>query len=222
MLSGLLLLSMLAQNVDSVVAADLPQVYTDEITVEAGDTVTVPIKVRNNTGLVGFCLILKYDQDVFTPKTVRSGELTQSGILDDSIETSKNNTFKIIWSNTEDVTEDGILVNVDFEVSEYARGTQSIDISYSQPDTFNESWEDVALDCTSAQVIVEKPQIQDTHLYSEDNLVVDEGEIIEVPIVLGNNKELSDSCFNIQYDQSVFEFENIVASDGVNVEHEIV
>lgn len=222
MLSFVLLLSLFAQSVEPVVAADLPQVYADEITAEAGETVTVPIKILNNTGLVGFCLIMEYDQDVFTPIAVNSGELTQAGILDDSIETSTDNTFKIIWANTEDVAEDGTLVNVDFTVSEYARGTQSIAISYSQPDTFNESWEDVVLDCTPVQVTVEKPQIQDAHLYSEDNLTVNEGETIDVPIILDNNTELTEGGFDVQYDQSVFLLENIVASDGVNVEHETV
>lgn len=129
------------------------RVYADAVTVEAGENIMIPVKIENNSGFMGFSVIVTYDKSVFEPVSVTKGSII-SGLFNDSIETADNNSFKVVYSGTGNVISDGILFNLEFEVNKNVSGKHEIELSYSQPDTFNESWEKVELSCEKIETIV--------------------------------------------------------------------
>lgn len=129
------------------------RVYADTVTIEAGEQVTIPVKIDNNEGFMGFAIIVTYDAENMTPISVTKGSML-TGMFNDSIATSTDNCFKVVFTGTGDITSDGELFKIVFDVSDDASGTYDIELSYSQQDTFKEGWTDVTFNCESAEVVV--------------------------------------------------------------------
>ena len=135
-------------------AASVPnRVYADSISVESGELVTIPVKIENNGGFMGFSIIVTYDAEIFTPVSVSKGEIL-AGMFNDSIDTATDNSFKVVFTGTGNVTGDGVIFNIVFDVSDEASGKYDISLSYSQQDTFNEKWDNVVLNCEKIETIV--------------------------------------------------------------------
>ena len=135
-------------------AASVPnRVFADSISVESGELVTIPVKIENNGGFMGFSIIVTYDAEIFTPVSVSKGEIL-AGMFNDSIDTSTDNSFKVVFTGTGNVTGDGVIFNIVFDVSDEASGKYDISLSYSQQDTFNENWDNVVLNCEKIETIV--------------------------------------------------------------------
>lgn len=150
----LLVLAVVMPVMLNAFASDIEnKIYAETVTVEAGGQVTVPIKIENNNGFMGFAVIITYDKDVFTPVSVSKGSMLK-GMFNDSIATSADNSFKVVFTGTSDIVSDGVLFNIVFNVSDKASGKYDIELSYSQPDTFKEGWDDAVFNCKDAEVIV--------------------------------------------------------------------
>ena len=122
-------------------------VFAENVTVTPDTYVTVPVCIENNSGFMGFSITVTYPQEDLTPISVEKGS-TLSGILNDSISTSANNSFKVVYTGISDIYADCCLFNVTFKVAENAADRVNwIELSYSQPDTFKEGWEDAELFC---------------------------------------------------------------------------
>lgn len=129
------------------------RVYADTVTVESGGQVTVPIKIENNDGFMGFSITVTYDSDVVIPVSVSKGSIL-NGMFNDSIETSTDNSFKVIYTGTDDIVSDGELFCILFDVSKNASGVCDIELSYSQQDTFKEGWINAVFNCEDSKVII--------------------------------------------------------------------
>ena len=133
-------------------AANTAEVFADEITAEKGKAFLIPVKITNNTGIMGFKITVTYDKSVFTSPTVSSGSITKAGMLNNSIGVSADGTFDVVWSGTENAVGDGTLMILGFKAADTADKETKIGLSFSQPDTFNEAWEDVELKCSEITV----------------------------------------------------------------------
>ena len=134
------------------------RVSAENINTAPGDYVTVPIYIEQNTGFMGFSITITYPQEELMPVSVEKGSAL-SGILNDSISTSSDNSFKVLYTGTGDITEDCCLFSVTFKVAENAADRQNrIVLSYSQPDTFREGWKDVELSCADFYINVVNEQ----------------------------------------------------------------
>ncbi len=131
------------------------RIHANPIIAEAGETVTIPVKIENNEGFMGFAVFVTYDKTVFRPISATKGAVI-SGLFNDSISTSKTNTFKVVCSETGNVTADGVLFNLNFDVLSGASGKHNIELSYSQQDTFNENWDNVIFSCEDIDVVITK------------------------------------------------------------------
>lgn len=120
-------------------------VYADPVTVAAGKTLTVAVKITGNPGLMGYAIVLTYNNSVLTPVSVTKGA-SFPGMFNDSIGTSPAGSFRVVWTGTDDVTANATLFTATFAVAAGAApGSASIGLSYSQADTFNRAWQDVLL-----------------------------------------------------------------------------
>ncbi|MGN0543655.1 MAG: cohesin domain-containing protein [Acutalibacteraceae bacterium] len=135
-------------------AASVPnRVYSDPVSVEAGRQVTIPVKIENNDGFMGFAIIVTYDAEALTPVSVSKGEIL-AGMFNDSIETATDNSFKVVFSGTGNITADGVLFNIVFNTANDTSGKYDIKLSYSQQDTFKENWNDAVLNCEKIETVI--------------------------------------------------------------------
>ena len=133
-------------------AATKNLVYSSPIESSPGTTVSIPICISNNCGIMGFSITVSYNADVFTPVNVGRGSALSSGLLNDSIGGTTTNSFRVIWTGTENFTGDGEIFSIEFYISSEAQGDYEIYLSYSKADTFDEEYTDVSLSCQNITV----------------------------------------------------------------------
>lgn len=150
---------------------------------------------------MGYVLDITYDPAVIKPERPvfawgSSGEFS----------TEEQGKLKLIWSGSENNSENGLLVTVLFTVSTKAEsGTYDIGISYSEEDTFNENYESVKLSCTGTSITVSAGEPKPT-IYS-NNIETTVDDVFDMPIFIGNNTGIEDmSRVDILYDASKFEY----------------
>lgn len=154
-LMALMAFVLLLSNCLTVLAVEKPTVYSDEVYAALKESFTVPIKLKNNAGLMGFKITVKYPEAQIALKDISSGSLTKKGMFNTTVTDyySVKGGFDVIWSDTQNVSEDGTLFMLTFETLGYADyGKYKIDLTYSSDDTFNEKWKAVQLDCQSITV----------------------------------------------------------------------
>lgn len=118
----------------------------DDISVNQQAAFTVPVTLRNNTGIMGLGIDVKYDSDIFEQPKVTKGVILGSGTFNDSVTEETNGSFKILWSGTENMTSDGELIQLSFHVkSNVKAGKYAIKFINRKGDTFDEAYNDVAI-----------------------------------------------------------------------------
>ena len=199
-----------------------PTVSAADISVSAGETVSIPVSISNNPGFMGFSIILEYDEAVFTPVSVTAGEMLNGGTIDNSIGgTMSGGKLKVLYYADKNVSLEGTLFTVDFAVNENASGDYPVKVSYVQSDTFNENFEDVVFNCSNSTVSVNLPDDGKTRFFSE-SLEINAGQELCVPVYVTNANGLSDFTLTLNYNNDVLKFKNIQSdliddvSDGGN------
>lgn len=197
----------------SASSASVVKVSSDSNSAQAGKTVKVPIYLKNNNGIIGFKLILKYDSSLLAPVSVENGLI--NGGLQDNIEgDSVPGEFCVYWAGTENVYDDGIWLYLNFEVNSRARSQNTtVKVSYSQEDTFNEDFEDVIFDCQSIEIGIVNSSYSDSVAFGVSSLGTKAGENFSVQINALKTTSVDKVEFNISYDSSLFEFVDIKGID---------
>ena len=126
----------------------------EKVNAQSGNTVVIPVEIKNNTGIMGFKITVEYDADVLSAPGVIRGDLTENGNFNNSIGVTSDGSFDIVWSDIEDGKGDGTIALLSFFVDEKLTSETVLHIDYSQPDTFNEAWEDVELICEDITIVI--------------------------------------------------------------------
>ena len=140
-----------------VSSAAAPAVYYpgSAITAPKGGTLTVPVYIRDNPGIMGIHIIVGYPDSILTPVKVTRGECLTAGDLSDNIGAEPGGAFDVIWSNTENMTTDGVLFEVTFDVPDDPPVMGGgISFSVVVHDTFNEAREDVSFNTEGVFVTI--------------------------------------------------------------------
>lgn len=123
-------------------------VYSQGVTaVSAGETVQIPVYIKDNPGLMGFMLTFDYDAEVLTPVSVNYGSIISGGLQDNIEGDAVPGSFRVYWSGSENLMQNGILFYISAEVAASAVGNTEISVGFSQSDTFDEDFNDVSLAC---------------------------------------------------------------------------
>lgn len=136
----------------SAVAADKALIYADKISTKPNSIFFVPLNIKGNPGLMGFKLSVSYDKEVLSLPVVTRGTVTQGGMLNDSIGVTEDGAFDVVWTNDSAVTSDGTLLVISFNVDDTDVKNTTLKLSYSQADTFDESYNDVVFDCKEVEI----------------------------------------------------------------------
>lgn len=150
--SAVLVLALLFILASSAVAADKALVYADKVNAKPNSIFFVPVNIKGNPGLMGFKLTVSYDKEVLSLPVVTRGTVTKGGMLNDSIGVSEEGAFDVVWTNDSAVTSDGTLLVLSFNVDKTDAKSTVLKLSYSQEDTFDESYNDVVFDCKEVEI----------------------------------------------------------------------
>lgn len=126
-------------------AAENTEIYSGIVVAARGDTLLVPVYIKNNPGIMGFKLTLSYNADCFSVGNVERGKLLSSGSLSDNAGDTAGE-FDVVWCHSENIKGDGELFCFTLKVLEKAKNSE-IKISCSQEDTFNSDWKNVTPEC---------------------------------------------------------------------------
>ena len=139
--------------------------------VGANCEVRIPIVIENNQGIIGFRITVKYDESQIRFTDVYRGNVTEKGLFNNNINMAPE-SFDVLWSYTEDVSENGTIFELVGKTSEDLRDDVVVEISYSQEDTFNEKMEDVLLQCKDVTLVYDEKEkdkvLEDEHQPSSD------------------------------------------------------
>ncbi len=177
------------------------RIYAENTSAQAGSTVSVPIMIDNNKGIMAFRITVDYDQNAMTPVSV-TAEDDLTGLFDNSIDTSEPGSFDIVWSGSENITRGGTIVTVTFNIKNNVLGQYSVGLSYNPEDTFNEDGDDVKLECEDFSISVYGSG-GDVSTIIMSNFSVRCGETVDVPVNIFNNKGIEQTTVTIEYDKDL-------------------
>ena len=160
----LVLCIMVAMCASVVTAAETtPAFVAENQSVEVGDTIVIPVLIQNNTGVMGMGLDIAYDAKVFEKPAITRGSVLAGGTFNDSITEETNGTFKVLWSDTSETTENGTLFSISLDVKSSASiGDYMVTISNRTGDTFDEEYNDVAIKDCACTISVAKKEVEIT------------------------------------------------------------
>lgn len=129
---------------------------------QPGGTVSIPISLKNNPGLVSMSFRVSYDVSAMTLVGVEDGGILGSNTFHNPDKTM--NPYELSWGNdtiTENITADGTIVTLTFEVKENAvTGRYPVTVSYdnsSQDDIYDKDLRLLAFEVENGAVIVDDP-----------------------------------------------------------------
>lgn len=125
------------------------------------ETVLIPVNIKDNNGIMGFKINVEYPSDIIEIISVSRGSITSNGNFNTNLGVI-DGVFDVLWNNVEDVTGDGTLFVIAATSKKQVEDETVIRVSFSQPDTFNESWEDVQLRCENIVILPSATEAQIT------------------------------------------------------------
>ncbi len=123
--------------------ADQTEIYTDS-NLTVGDTVDIPVYIKNGTDVLGFGFEVYYNSEVLSPISVTKSELINNGSFDDSIDTDKySNPFRVVWAGTSALNSDGAIFIIKFSVIGNAK--TNVNIQAMPNDTYDKDYNKVSV-----------------------------------------------------------------------------
>lgn len=127
-------------------AAEPVLVQADDVSLVQNQEISIPVKIENNSGIMGFKITVEYPVDKIAIKSVSRGDITSQGNFNTNFGIN-DGRFDVLWNNVEEINDNGTLFLIAVESASASNFNTEIKLSYSQPDTFNEKYEDVVFDC---------------------------------------------------------------------------
>ena len=118
------------------IGVSYPVISIGNITAKPGDSVTVPISIKNNPGILGMILSVYFDEESLAIESIESGEAFSS--LDFTGSKILESGMRLIWDgieiNAEDI-KDGTILLMNVKVKENAKaGKYPVTLKYSEGD----------------------------------------------------------------------------------------
>lgn len=188
-------------------------VYANSISANAGETVRIPIMIKNNSGFAGTKLIFKYDYSALTPISVEAGDVFTSGIQDNIDGDAQPGQFNVYWASPtgDNNSSNGILFYINFNVSSSAYGDTKLEISYNQADTFNENFDDVSLDCENVSIQIRNDTF-DSLSKITSTASLKSNKYVDLKLHITNAGKLNNSILKIEYDENTFSYNSIIGN----------
>lgn len=199
LMSLVLIISSISFNSMLSFASDTVAVYSETISASAGDNIKVPVYIKNNSGLLGVSLKLKFNSDEFTYAGIEYGEIFDFEVVHPVNSKTKGEILVSgDNSNIEAVMrDDGLLFTVEFETSTTVSKETVIIIENDV--AYDTNFDFVNLDCKQIQVQFDLDSLP--CIYSERQFA-NQGDIICIPVKIKNNKGLNTFNINFSFDDT--------------------
>ena len=115
------------------------------------DTVTVPIHISNNCGIMGMRLRVSFDGAKFNLLSCERGATLNGGMFD-YLYNSGSGTVDILWSSAEASYVNDVCCVLKVRIQDQSAQMLALSFGYEPEDTFDERLENVALDCESVEI----------------------------------------------------------------------
>ena len=131
---------------------NLSKIYVPDVVQADGDAVTVPVLIEHNPGISFASLTVAYDPAVLQPLSVTNGVVFDSVL--GSIEAG-NNIVKLCFTSEENVTADGALAYIRFQVVGDLFGQTPVSVRYFPDEIRNAASEPVAFNLLDGMIDVD-------------------------------------------------------------------
>lgn len=140
----------------------------------------IPVYILNNPGIMGFRVDLSYDRDKIQIDAISRGKITEEGNFNSSnLSAVSDGYVSVYWNSTEDVAGDGTIIYLSVTIIDPDTTSLDMGITYSQEDTFNEKWENVALECHSMQFPLKGEQEEDVTSETKNDTSEGQDDVLE-------------------------------------------
>lgn len=187
-----------------------PTLYAETASGAVGTTVTVPICIKNNPGMSGYRIKVKYDSTALDPEEIINGNNFTGAYSNIGIKTGE---FSVIWINLSgrNVNANGTVFEVSFRILK--EGTHEVELSYSKEDTFDESDNELDIVCKNFFIYT------DVLIYA----VKGSGTVVdhEFKTVYGLSSGLSDLFGNVEVADG-YSFDVVKDTECIGTNSEII
>ena len=173
-ISLVLTLLICAFSVSLSVSAAQPTITVGTAEGKAGDTVTMPIIISGNLGIVALRIFVEYNSDVLRLTEATDGTIFPEGKNTFNDDMSAN-PYTMLWMDSTsqtDYTENGTLVTLTFEIMDAAAGNYPVKLTYDSDSTFNKDLDNVTFAIQSGSITVTKEEQLYTATFTVDGTAV--------------------------------------------------
>ena len=141
---------------------------------KAGDTVTVPITISGNPGIVALRIFMEYNSAVLRLTEVTDGTIFPAGknTFNDDLTA---NPYTMLWmdgTSQTDYTENDTLVTLTFEILDAAAGSYPVKLTYDSDSTFNKDLDNVTFTMQNGSVTVTEEEQLYTATFTVDDTAI--------------------------------------------------
>lgn len=140
---------------------------------EVGETVSVPISIDDNQGIISLVTEITYDTTAIKLIGVnKDAEFWQSANMTPGGDVTAQ-PYRIIWYDglaKSDFTDNGTLAELSFEILK--EGSHEIDVTISEPDTFNSDFVSVPIEVKSGVIDVHSESVTTTEVTATSTTAV--------------------------------------------------
>ncbi len=185
-------------------AETLSAIAVEKVTANKGETVAVPIKITDNTGICGATLTIKYDEKL-TLESIEKGSALSSLAMTKPGDMSAN-PFNIVWDGIEEDNSNGIMANLNFTVPDMT-GTYNVEITYEYGDIVNGALFPIDVATQDGYIKVgtseepDNPEQNKDFTVSIDSINANSGGDIDIPISIAENPGICGATISVSYDE---------------------
>lgn len=201
--------SVLTTEIAVEVTEPVNEVYADNVSI-TNKIVSFPVRISQNSGLMGFSISLAYDEEVLEPISVVPNAAL-GGYMNDSIASSTSDSFSVVWFGTDVFAEDGVLFTAAFRLKTSDAVNTEIGLSYSERDTFDGDYNDVLLACR--RILIPADATEAAIIFAND-LNAGSGETVSIPVYVSNPSGLTQATVTFSYDHTAFSYVGVSSDCG--------
>ena len=167
-------LLMFAVGMPISLAASEPTIAVGSVEGKPGDTVSVPITISSNPGIVALRIFVEYNSDVLRLTEATDGTIFLEGKNTFNDDLSAN-PYTMLWMDSTsqtDYTTNGTLITLTFEILDAAAGSHPVKLTYDSDSTFNKDLDNVTLTMQNGSVSVTEEEQLYTAAFTVDGTAV--------------------------------------------------
>lgn len=182
-------------------AAGTADISFGQVYGERGEQITIPVKITNNPGIASFRFRIAYNTDALTFVSAYEADLMNAGTLNAAFQ-PEDGELAVTWFHVENISGDGVLFYLVFEISDSAQGKYPLEVRYLPEDVVNASWSQVDCDVAKGSVtVVEKVNATITFKNWDGSIISSKayryGDAITVP---GNPTRPADRTYSYTFE----------------------